>query len=381
LTDIYGKETDETRQHNPNSMQTIDLPLVSVVMVICNVERFLGEAIESVLGQTFRDFEFIILDYGSTDKSKDIVSNYAANDCRIKLHTIPPCTYIEAKIAGCSLAEGRYIAVQDADDNSLPDRLLWEVEFMEKNPAVGVLGGAADWINAEGKFLLVSRPPTSNEEIKTVLLTSSPFVHTSVLMRKDAFRRVGGYRRVMPYAEDYDLFLRISEHFQCANLNQVVVQYRIHARQLSLRTRRLQTISKLAAQAAASARRTRDADPLDTAQEISESFLAEMGVPHAQLQSALFWGYQDWVYNMFLAGEYSVALKTSLEVLGSDWENVDRRQIADLRLMVGRLFWKQKRFIRSFVAACHAVITKPVLAKDLFGSVWRKVSLLKMEIS
>src|SRR5208283_4170722 len=120
-----------------------DKPLVSVVTVICNVERFLPEAIESVLGQTFRDFEFIILDYGSADRSKNIVLSYAANDSRIKLHEAPPCTYIEAKIAASALAQGRYIAVQDADDNSLPNRLHWEVEFMEKNPAVALLGTAA----------------------------------------------------------------------------------------------------------------------------------------------------------------------------------------------------------------------------------------------
>lgn len=360
---------------DPDIMQANNLPLTSVVMVLCNMERFLGEAIESVLGQTFRDFEFIILDYGSTDKSKDIVSRYAASDSRVKLHNIPPCAYIEAKIAACSLAQGRYIAIQDADDNSLPNRLLWEVEFMEKNPAVAVLGSAAQWINTEGRFLLVSQPPTSHEEIRTALLTGNAFVHTSVLMRRETFTRVGGYRRVLLYAEDYDLFLRISEHFQCANLKQVAVHYRIHPHQLSLRTRRQQTIAKLAAQAAASARRSGEADPLDSVQEISESLLLEMGVTHARLQAALFWGYQDWVYNMFLAGEYSVALRTALEVLGSDWEDVDRRQIADLRLMVGRLFWKQKRFLRSLVAACHAVVAKPILARDLFESLWRKVGL------
>jgi hypothetical protein len=344
-------------------------------MVICNVERFLVEAIESVLSQTFHDFEFIILDYGSTDKSKDIVLSYAARDSRIKLHSTPPCAYIEAKIAACSLAQGRYIAVQDADDNSFPNRLLWEVEFMEKNPAVAVLGTAADWINAENRFLRVFEPPTSDEEIRTGLLTSSPFVHSSIMMRRESFTHVGGYRRVFAHAEDYDLYLRISEHFQCANLKQVAVQYRIHARQFSLRTLRQQKIAKLAAQAAASGRQTRGVDPLDSVQEISQSLLLELGVPHARLEAQLFSGYQDWIRNMFMAGEYSAALETAAEVVGSDWEEIDRRQIADLRLTIARLFWKQKRFIRSLVAACHAVITRPIIAAELFGSLWRKVAL------
>src|SRR5579872_1875194 len=117
-------------------------PLVSVVMVVCNVERFLAEAIESVLGQTFHAFEFIIVDFGSTDKSQGIASSYAAKDARIRLHQIPHCGLAEARNAGCFLARARYIAIQDADDTSLPDRLLWQTDFMEKHAGVGLLGGA-----------------------------------------------------------------------------------------------------------------------------------------------------------------------------------------------------------------------------------------------
>src|SRR5579863_3226260 len=120
-------------------MQKTDEPLVSVVMVISNVERFLAQAIESVLSQTMRDFEFIIVDFGSTDNSKGIAANYAASDSRIRLSEIAPCSYINAKIAACSLARGRFIAIQDADDVSLPDRLKGEVDFLEMNPRVGLL--------------------------------------------------------------------------------------------------------------------------------------------------------------------------------------------------------------------------------------------------
>src|ERR1700733_9393562 len=91
-------------------------PIVSVAMVVCNVERFLVEAIESILGQTFREFEFIIVDFGSTDQTKGIVSSYAAKDPRIKLHEIPHCGLAEARNVSCFLARGQYIAIQDADD-------------------------------------------------------------------------------------------------------------------------------------------------------------------------------------------------------------------------------------------------------------------------
>jgi hypothetical protein len=244
---------------------------------------------------------------------------------------------------------------------------------MEKNPDVAVVGSAADWINSAGKYLLTSRPPTSHEGIRKALLTSSPFVHTSVLMRRNIFTEIGGYRRALLYAEDFDLFARMSERFPCANLSQVAAQYRIHGRQLSLVTRRQQVVAKLAACAAATVRQNGHIDPLDSFKEISESLLPELGVSRAQFQALLFWSYQDWVYNMFLAGEYSVALKTALEVLASDWEGVDRKQIADLRLMVGRLFWNQKSFVRGFISTCHAIMMKPVLVKTAFESLRRKV--------
>jgi len=351
----------------------MDSPLISVAMVTCNVERFLAESIESVLGQSIGDFEFIVLDYGSTDKSREIVLSYAAKDARIKLHQTPTCTLAEARTTVCSLASGRYIAVQDADDNSLPNRLLWEVEFMDRHPEVAIVGSAAQWINGDGRVLLTSRPPTSDEEIRKALLVGSPFVHTSVLMRRQAFAQVGGYRRAFPPSEDYDLYLRLSEHFQCANLESVAVQYRLHSQQVSLRWRRQQTMAKLAAQASAAARRTGRKDPFDSIPEITESLLLEVGVSRVQLQAGLFRGYQDWIYNMFLAGEYSVALQTALEVLGSNWQEVDQKQVADLRLMVARLFWKKKKFDRSLVAASRALIARPVLAREMFVSLLRKV--------
>src|SRR5271170_5366269 len=122
-------------------------PLISVVMVICNVERYLAEAIESILGQSFEDFEFIIVDFGSTDKSKTIAGSYAAKDERVKFHEIPPCALPVARNAGCFLAQGRYIAVMDADDVSLQNRMASQVEYLENHPGVALLGGATEWVN------------------------------------------------------------------------------------------------------------------------------------------------------------------------------------------------------------------------------------------
>lgn len=168
-------------------------PLVSVTMVTRNVEHFLQEAIESVLGQTFRDFEFIVVDFGSTDNSKSIVSNYAAADRRIRFHEIPHCGLAEARNEACSRAQGKCIAIMDADDVYLPNRLLWEVKFMEAHPEVGVTGGAVECINAAGRVSTTWSNPTENRMIQQAFSERCPLCQPTVLMRRDAFVGVGGY--------------------------------------------------------------------------------------------------------------------------------------------------------------------------------------------
>ena len=336
-------------------------PLVSVVMVVCNVERFLAESIESILGQTFRDFEFIILDYGSTDDSKAIVSRYAANDSRIKLRETPHCGLAEARNTVSFLAQGRYIAVMDADDMSMPGRLQWESKFMEEHPEIGVVGGAIQWIDGTGKALRVDSRPTHDDEIKQVLLDHYPFCHSSLLMRRDCFVREGGYRSAFAPAEDYDLALRMSEHCKCANLEQVVLRYRIHATQLSLQKGKLQSLCKLAARACAVSRRKGNGDPLNSAGEITPTMLAGLGVSKETQQRAIALDRYQWIRDMCMAGEYSLALDAAVEMLNSDLKHVERWLVADLRLRAAQLYWKQRRFGSSLLTGAHALVARPEL--------------------
>jgi glycosyltransferase involved in cell wall biosynthesis len=347
-------------------------PVISVVMVACNVERFLAEAIESVLRQTFTDFEFIVVDFGSTDNSKSIISSYAAKDSRLKFHEIPHCGLAEARNASCSLAQGEYIAVMDADDISLPNRLLAEVDFMEQHPEVGVVGGATEWIDATGKGWGIHDCPTEDREIKSAFAVYHPFFHPTLLIRKQAFALVGGYRSAFAPAEDYDLTMRMSEHYGCANLKQVVLQYRIHAYQLSQQKRRQQTMGKLAAQACAFARKDGNPDPMDAIAEITPEMLGRLGVTYATQQRELALDRYQWIRNMCAVGKYSWALDAALELLQSDLEHVERWLIADLRLLAARLYWKQGKFATSCTTAAYAFMTRPVMiarpAKSLLRS-------------
>jgi glycosyltransferase involved in cell wall biosynthesis len=351
-------------------------PLVSVVMVVCNVDRFLSESIESILGQTYRDFEFIIVDFGSTDDSKSIISSYASRDSRIRLHEIPSCGLAEARNAGCLLARGEYIAIMDADDVSVPDRLRLEVDFMDEHPGVSVLGGAVEWIDTNGKALIKRDNPVGNREIQSALLERCPLWQPTVLMRRDAFVAVGGYRPPFAPAEDHDLWLRVAEHFQIANLKEVVLGYRIHPYQVSMRKRIQQTFGVLAALASASYRRKGCPDPLDEVEEITSETLIALGVTKAAQESKLVADRSQWIRNMCMAGEYSVALETALEILQSDLGHIERWQIADLHLTVARLCWRQKRFATSFFAVGQALATRPVVVGRPFKPLLRHLGLM-----
>jgi GT2 family glycosyltransferase len=330
-------------------------------MIVCNVDRFLAESIESILRQTFRDFEFIIVDYGSTDNSKAIASRFAREDSRIKIHAIPHCGLAEARNQACFLAQSRYIALMDADDSSLPHRLASQFEFMEMHPEVGLLGGAAEWIDAAGRFLCLESNPSEDHEIRLTLGVRNPFHQSGVILRKDVFVSLGGYRRVFAQVEDYDLWLRVAERSAIANLEQVVAKRRIHSNQLSIRAQTQQALCLLAAQAAALARSNRHPDPLDSVSEITPAVLGELGITDARLQNAIVSGGRQWIRHMCMAGEYSVALEAAMNLLRSNWPLVERWQIADLHLTVARLHWRQRRLRNSLAALARAVRTRPII--------------------
>jgi hypothetical protein len=342
-------------------MPTTDQPLVSVVMVIRDIERFVAEAIESILNQTFRDFEFIIVDFGSTDRSKAIAASYAAKDSRIRLSEIPPCGYIEAKIAACLLPKGRYIAIQDADDVSDPARLEAEVDFMEKHLEVGLLGGAVRWIDSQGKFLKTADDyPTEDRELRVALKERNPFWHPTVLFLREAYVRAGGYRVPASPSDDYDLWLRISEHYQCANLRQVVLKYRIHPQQLSLRKRKDQILCALAAQASAFLRAAGKPDTMDSVGQITPAVLVGMGVSEATQKNALAEGYCYWIKQTYAAGEHAAVLEAAAEMFQlCEGGCVEPRLISDVHVITAKVYWKQRRVFPSSLSVARAVLARP----------------------
>jgi len=197
-------------------------------------------------------------------------------------------------------------------------------------------------------------------------------------MRRDAFVLVGGYRSAFALAEDYDLWLRISEHFEMANLRQVVLKNRIHPNEVSVRKRKQLTLSILAALASAASRRTGNPDPLDWVKEITSAVLVELGVSEAKQQAALAVEYRGWIHSLCGAGEWSGALNAAIEMVkSSDWKHIERRARAHMHLEVARLYWKNHRFLRGTISVGQAVITRPRVAGRPLGRLLRRLDVMR----
>jgi hypothetical protein len=336
-------------------------PQVSVAMAVCNAERFLAEAIESILDQSLKDFEFIIVDYGSTDNSKSIISSYAAKDSRVKFHEVPPCVLPAARNAGCFLAQGQYIAIMDADDVSLPNRLSWEIEYMERHLQVALLGGAVEWIDSSGRSIRIIRHPVKDQDLKSGLLTYNVFWHPTTIMRREAFVSVGGYRSAFVCSHDYDLAIRIAEKYECANLEEVVVKYRVHPIQLTSDKRTQQTLCKLAAQASAVARRNGQPDLLETIQEITPSLLSTLGISEFTQRNSVVTDSLIWIQNMVEAGDYAAALNAARRIVESDLGQVEPRQVSELYLVIAKLCWIDKKLLEFILSVGRAVLARPIL--------------------
>jgi hypothetical protein len=232
---------------------------------------------------------------------------------------------------------------------------------MEEHPEVGLLGGVTECIDATGAPLAMRSHdfPAEDGEIRSALAVGCPFSQPTVLIRKEAFVLVGGYRTLFVQAEDYDLWLRISEHFRCANLKELVLKYRIHPHQISMRRRTEQTLCVLAAQASAAARKTGAQEPLNSFTKITAAALASLGVDEATQERKVLSDCRNWIRNMCLAGEDSAALAAAIEIVETSWVYPERRQIADLHLTIAGLYWRQKNFLQCFLAAVRAAATRP----------------------
>lgn len=203
-------------------------PFVSVVMSVYNGEKYLRPALESIFKQTYENFEFIIINDGSTDRSLEIIRSYQRKDDRTILINRENRGLIISLNEGLEVASGKYIVRMDADDISLPTRIEEQVEFMEGNTKIGVLGTDIETFG-EGFKTKRKRVHTTHDELLPMLLFTVTFAHPSVIMRKSVLdTHQVRYSSDYEHAEDYHLWVVLSEYTQFANLPKVLLKYRNH---------------------------------------------------------------------------------------------------------------------------------------------------------
>lgn len=213
-------------------------PLVTILMPVYNGEKYLEEAIKSILNQTFRDFEFLIIDDGSTDKSAEIIASF--NDARIRLERNEAnLGLIKTLNKGFRLSKGKYIARMDCDDISLPKRLSIQASFMEKHPEIGVCGSWVKVIGLKQKF--INKYPQNDGEARAYFLFNTPFAHPSVIIRKEIIEKHNlEYDENYKHAEDYELWSRIIGHTKISNISKVLLRYRMHPESASKKNSSIQ---------------------------------------------------------------------------------------------------------------------------------------------
>lgn len=202
-------------------------PRISVLLPVYNGQRYIRAAIDSVLRQTFRNFELLIIDDGSTDSTGDIVNSF--DDSRIRMvRNIKRLKLSGALNRGLDLSKGEYVARMDADDICFSDRLEIQSAYLDSHPELGICGSHSRIFGM--KKWEVHHAPLGRDRVKAHMLFDNPFVHPAVMLRKDFFDRHGlRYNGDYYPTEDYELWSRALNYFSGDNIDRVLLKYRLHA--------------------------------------------------------------------------------------------------------------------------------------------------------
>jgi len=211
---------------------------LSVLLPVYNAERYLHAAVESVLRQTFPEFQLVAVDDGSTDASLRILQAFARKDDRVRVITRPQSGIVGALNDGLNIADGDFIARMDADDVAESERFAVQLEFMAVRPNCVAVGTDVLYTDPEGAPLVRHKPAITHEQILAQLLEGNggALIHPSVMFRRKAVECVGRYRERYQWIEDLDIYLRLSELGELVNLPEVYLQYRQHLKSIN-RTR------------------------------------------------------------------------------------------------------------------------------------------------
>jgi hypothetical protein len=351
-------------------------PRVSVVLPVYNAERFVGEAIDSILAQTLTDLELIVIDDGSTDATAAILADRAAQDPRIRLVTRENRGLTATLNEGVSIARAEYVAIMNADDVALAERLERQAAFLDAHPAVAAVGSQTRLILADGTAGPSVSLPQSPAEVRAFLPKASPLAHPAVMFRRAAVIAAGGYRPQIEPAEDYDLWLRLAERHDLANLPQVLLHYRVHGGQATAGGFEAVATCTLVAQAAARARQAGQRDPVEGRTRVDRELAAELGITPEQIA-------RHAIETALSRSECLLATGASAEVARGPFEAVRDQEAARTspelfaaasRWLDGRVLMAQGRYAQAVPVIVEAAVREPSFRSRLAGALERRVN-------
>jgi cellulose synthase/poly-beta-1,6-N-acetylglucosamine synthase-like glycosyltransferase len=239
-------------------------PAISVLTSCFNAAPFVAETIESVLAQTCADFEYLVIDDGSTDGSLDVIRQYASRDNRIVVVTKPNSGLCDSLNLGLQLANGQWIARLDADDVSVPERLKAQLDFVSRHDGTVLVGSSSIEVDIQGRFMKVQHFPSSHEKLtRNLEHLHRFFAHSTAFFRADLARELGGYRNRLFLSEDWDLWLRLAAAGRIGCLRQPLVSTRLHPSSICHQNRHAQAVMGVAATICHLRRRTGLSDPFN----------------------------------------------------------------------------------------------------------------------
>jgi glycosyltransferase involved in cell wall biosynthesis len=239
------------------------MPAISVLMAVRNGARFLDDALASLADQEFRDFEIILVDNGSLDATSSIIKEWAKREPRLRSFRLERPGLARSLGFAVSMARAPFLARLDSDDVAMPSRLGVQYALMQERPSLGMLGTFVELIDSEGRRIGERRLPIADHELKLFLRSGNPFVHSTVMMRRDAYERAGGYRTGLRLCEDFDLWCRMAEVTELANLDAPLVRYRLHGAGMAFRQAIRVAVVDACIIAAQRARYRGDPEPFD----------------------------------------------------------------------------------------------------------------------
>ncbi|MEY3530392.1 MAG: hypothetical protein RLZ70_1460 [Verrucomicrobiota bacterium] len=259
------------------------IPAVSVVMAVFNGARFLPETLASLQAQTMCDFEIVIVDDGSTDDTPRLLNVFAQSEPRCRILTQTNQGQVAARNLGAHSARASLIAWLDADDIAEPERLQLQRAHLEAHPNLAAVGSSIRTINENSEVTATVPYPTGSANVAQAMRSGSALAHSAVMMRREVFLAIGGYREALLHAEDYDLWLRLLDRHSADNLPVPLVRYRMHGGSLSFRRRRQQSLAAFAARHSAAERRAGRPDPLEgRPTAVGDDIFAELAIGPAE---------------------------------------------------------------------------------------------------